>query len=315
MRPLSSFSPVIRPGKPGLILFPLLAALLTASACGGRIYLVTSLSLPHAIVVDGDAGEWSGALSYVANDHFLVGFVNDSDDLFVCLNKEDDEGTKPGRMSGWTVWFDPAGGTQKAFGLRIGPAGGPAEKERGDRRAAPGGDGQPEKRPAGEPSGQAPPDKQARPAEGGIEVQWLGPQGDVLRRFSPEAASELGLEVGESRSGGSFVLEMKIPLKGSDGHPFAIGAGPDGLIGVGFFSYEPQGRGGRRGSGLEGEGGRGGMPGGMPGGMGGRGGGMHGGMRPNMNPDIAKAVKVWTRVRLLRSDAPGRSKVLALIPE
>jgi hypothetical protein len=312
---LSSLSPVIRPGKPGLILFPLLAALFAATACAGKIYVVTSLSLPQAIAVDGDAEEWSGALSYVAQAGLFVGFVNDRDNLYICLNKEEEEEAGPARAGGWTVWFDPAGGTQKAFGLRIGPAEGPFERNPGDRRTEPGRDVAPENGRAGEPPGQAPQGEQAPPTERSIEVQWIGASGDVLRRFSPEAAAELGLEVAEGRAGGAFVLELKIPLRESEGHPFAIGAGPDGLVGVGLFSYKPERRGERGGRGGGMGGGRGGLPGGMPGGgmsgglEGGRG-GWRGAMRPNMNPDIAKTVKVWTRVRLLRSDAPGRSKVL-----
>jgi hypothetical protein len=291
MRRVLSFSPVIRPGKPGLILIPVLLGLLASAACGGKIYLVRSLDLPRAIVIDGDAGDWSGALSYVDKDHLFVGFINDRDDLYICLNKESDrDAAGPARPGGWTIWFDPAGGAHEAFGLRIGPVGGPAGRE------------------PGEPDGQPP------PSEGGVELQWLGPGGNVLRQLSPEEAAKLGLEVSEERSGGADILEMKIPLRQSEGHPFAVGAEPGGLVGVGFFSYKPEGRGPRR---VHPGGMEGGLPGGRTGGgmvgeTGGRGGGWRGGMLPNMNPDLSKAVKLWARVRLLASDAPARSKVLDL---
>ena len=296
MRPLASFSPVIRPGKPGLLFIPLLMAQLLATACGGRVYLATSLILPHAIVVDGDAEEWSGALSYVAKDHLFVGFVNDRDNLFICLSKEDEGGSGPARMGGWTVWFDPAGGTRKVFGLRIGPTGGPAEGEARDER------------------GEHAQEGRTPSLEGTGEIQWIGPRGDVLRQLSRGAAAELGLEVAESRSGGSDVLEIKMPLKVTEEHPLGIGAGPDDAVGVGFFSYRPEDRNRRGGRPGGGEGG--GMTGGLGGDrMGGPGGGWRGGLPPNMNPDISKDVKVWPRVRLFRSDKPGRSMVLDLILE
>ena len=105
-------------------------------------------------------------------------------------------------------------------------------------------------------------------------------------------------------SNGAFVLELAIPLRASEGLPVAVGAGPGDLVGVGFFSS----RAGR--TAMQGGPPGGGMPGGIGGGVGGsQPGGMGGGMgmggprRPNMEPDLAKSVRIWTRVRLNRE--PG----------
>jgi len=256
----------------------LLPLLIAAWACAGRIYLVPSFAPRHAIVVDGDAEDWNGALSYVAKDRLFVGFINDRDDLFIVLTREGDGRPGSARPEGWTVWFDPSGGTRKSFGLRMAP-GGPPSPERGE----------------GEGPG------------GATELEWLGPGGNVLRRFSTEAAAEMGLEVGEGQAGGAHVLEIRIPLRASEGRPFAVGAtGGNGIVGVGFFSSRADLTGRPRGP--EGIGGRpGGVPGGVGGGaaMGGPEGGMRGALRPNMNPDLSKPVKVWTRVRLLGTNDPA----------
>ena len=246
--------------------------LITAWGCAGRVYLVTSLAPRHAIAIDGDAEDWNGALSYVAKDRLFVGFMNDRDNLFIGLTREGEGRPGPARPEPWTIWFDPAGGTKRTFGLRIAP---------------------------GEPPG---PERDEGEAPGGAaELEWLGPGGNVVRRFSTEAAAEMGLEVREGRAGGASVLEIKIPLRASEGRPFAVGVkGSEAVVGVGIFSSRPDLLGRPRGP--EGMGGRpGGVPGGVGGGaaIGGPEGGMRGAMRPNLDPDLSKPVKVWARVRLL----------------
>jgi hypothetical protein len=188
----------------------------------------------------------------------------------------------------WTVWFDPSGATNKVMGLRL---------------------ARPEPPPQDDNQGS---------------VEILGPKGDVIKKMSPEEAAEQGLEIREGFSGGGFVLEVKIPLVTSDGHTVAVGAAPNGVVGVGFMSGRPNRKDWREGAPGGGTGGRGRAPGdigrpggggpggGIPGGRSGRRGGMPAGSRPSMNPDIPKDVKVWTRVKLLATDQPGPSKVLSL---
>ncbi|MGZ5468526.1 MAG: hypothetical protein ACXW2H_05220 [Candidatus Aminicenantales bacterium] len=295
---------VIKPVN-GSEFFPLVLAFLLATSCGGRVYLVSSLGPAHAIVVDGNMDDWSGALSYVAKDHLFVGFVNDHNDLFICLTKETSEGRGPGRMGGWTVWIDPAGGSRKTMGIRIAPPGGPQE----ERPSEEGPERRPVEKPAeGEPGGQP------LTIDRGADLEILGPSGNVLRKLSPEAAAKEGLEVGTGFSGGSFVLEVKIPLKASEGHPIAVGAGPSGQVGIGFLSSRAD-RKDRRAGQPGGEMGGGRVPGAR--GVGAMGGpsGMRGALPPNMDPDISKDIKVWTRVRLNQSEQPGRSTILGLITE
>ncbi len=287
--------------------FPLVLAFLLATGCGGKVYLVSSLGPTQAIVVDGNMDDWSGALSYVAKDHLFVGFVNDRDDLFICMTKEISEGRGPGRMGGWTVWIDPAGGSRKTMGIRLAPPGGPPE----ERLSEEGPERRPVEKPAeGEQGGQL------LTIDRGADLEILGPSGNVLRKLSTEAAAREGLEVRTGFSGGSFVLEARIPLEASEGHPIAVGAGPGGQVGIGFLSSRPDRRDRRAGQPGGGMGRGGGVPGVRGGGtMGGPSGGMRGAMPPNMDPDISKDIKVWTRVRLNQSDRPGRSTVLGLITE
>jgi len=308
--PTPPYSIYFRPGKPGLKYFFLALAALLAAQCGGRVYVVKSLASPAAVTVDGDANDWVGALSYVSSDHLFVGFINNQDDLYICLTKEENRERPGASMGALTVWFDPAGGSQKKMGIRL--AGGPPTDSRMERG--------PERKPEEKP--EEPPDRGGgeRPPGPAADLEILGPKGDVLGRKSLEAAAEEGIEVKTGYSGGSFVLEIRIPLKRSNEHPFAVGAGPEGIVGVGFASSRSadrkrQGRPPGGGGQPPGGGGPGGMGGGIGGGaMGGvRGGGMGGGMRPNMDPDIPKTFKVWTRVKLSSSAEPRRSSLLDIV--
>jgi hypothetical protein len=294
--------------KPGLTFFLLLilAGVLAAGASGGQVYLISSLGPPHAIVVDGTTEDWTGALSYVKKDQLFVGFVNDREDLFICLTKETGERSPGAAMAGLTVWLDPRGGSKKTLGIRLAGTEGPPEgwPERRPSR-------KPEKQAKDEPAGQEIGEKPPAEIEGEIEI--LGPNGDVLIRLSPQEAAEEGLEVKSGISGGSFVLEVRIPLNASDRHPYAVGAGSDGIVGVGFIASRTGqgGRPGERRGGVGMPGGTGGI-GGTMGGRSGMGGGMRGAMPANMNPDLGKTFKVWMRVRLHQTDQPARSTLLGV---
>jgi hypothetical protein len=146
----------------------MLAGMLAAGASGGQVYLISSLGPPHVIVVDGSADDWTGALSYVAKDQLFVGFVNDREDLFICLTKETGEKLPGAAMAGLTVWLDPRGGSKKTLGVRLAKA-------------------------EGIPEGGA---------QVGEDIEILGPNGDVLRRLSPQEAAEEGIEVKSGSSGG-----------------------------------------------------------------------------------------------------------------
>ena len=132
----------LRPGLPGLNFFGALflaAAVLAAAGCSrGRIYLVNSLGAPHAITVDGETGDWYGALSYISKAQVFVGFVNDRDALYICLTREAAGEGPSVPMGGLTVWIDPSGGDAKKLGLRIATAGGPLDGRPMDGSRRPG---------------------------------------------------------------------------------------------------------------------------------------------------------------------------------
>jgi len=111
-----------------------------------------------------------------------------------------------------------------------------------------------------------------------LSLEILEPGEDEHQQFSAIEVPGIGVRVG--RSQGSVVYELRVPLRESSDHPYALGAGPESTIKLALETGKFEG-GGREGGMREGGrgGGRGGFGGRGPGG-GGRGGAMPGSERP-----------------------------------
>ncbi len=249
------------------------------------------------IVIDGTADEWEGAQTYIKKTKIDVGLVNDEQFIYVNLVTRDRGIRSQIMMQGLTLWFDPEGGAAQSFGVRF-PLGLRALSEDGTMPFG-GGPGQ------GRGRGNRDPEQMRERFEATLEeLEILGPGIDDVERLAVDEID--GFEVAMDMIGERVVYELKIPMHGSDEHPYAIGVESATRVGVGLVSPEmerPEGsrqggfRGGGRGGG--GGGGRGGGGFGGPGG-GGRGGGFGGpgggGGRGGFEPP--KPIEVWTTIEL-----------------
>jgi hypothetical protein len=275
-------------------LFRVLAWLLTSAAIG----TVAASERPHfaskgldgAITIDGRFDDWYGHPEPFGNDPIAVQFLNDGEFLYVRLTASDAAARMQIRRLGMTVWFDPAGGTKKKFGIRYpvveqGDGGSPFGPDRamGGRRGRGGDDPPPE-------------DEAASPVD---RVDILGPGKDDARSLTRGHLS--GVDVAIHVEQGTLQYELKVPLARSGDHPYAIDTAPGKTIGVGIETGKLQmrsfgtGRGGGFGGGGGGMGGGGGR--GRGGGMGG-GGGRGGGQRGSEPPRPAKPMKPWGTVTI-----------------
>jgi len=267
----------------------LLLVLGLAGCSSARIYSTDSLPRTKEIKVDGKTDDWLGSLSIIEDGNVSVGFLNDRENLYVCLLLEEDFLQGQVMRQGLTVWFDPKGGKEKSLGLRY-PLGRPlGEKGEG---------------PRGEPG---PPPSEGSPEEVMSALEIIrSPKGEPQKM---EISDIPGIEISVAPTRGLFVYELKIPLTQTESNLVALGAPPGQTVGIGF-EIPKLDRGqmsGRPAEGMPGGGGRppmGGVPGagggGRPGGM--RGGGPGGGMMEQM----PEGLKVWTLVRLSsgRDDQP-----------
>lgn len=230
--------------------------------CGGDLK-VDSCWRNIDVVIDGNNSEWAKCATYLEDENFAVGVMNDNDNLYISLSTADREVQRQVMMSGLTVWLDVTNDKQKSFGIRF-----PIGMDRPDLRR--------EMRKAAASSG--PPDRlemQKRFEERLVSMdqyQIIGPSEGNLRLMGASDSETIAVRVGIVN--GAFVYELKVPLRTDEDYLYGLDVGPGDTIAIGIDSpkFEPAGMRGPRG-GVDG-----GMGGGMGGGMdGGRNGG---GMRP-----------------------------------
>ena len=250
-----------------------------------------------AITIDGRYDDWYGSLQPFEQAPVAIQFLNDKDFLYMRLTASASVERREILRQGFTVWFDPAGGTKKHLGIRY------PVVERGtggdeDGRGGSGGFGG--GRHGGERGGDHAPSDPS-PAD---RIDVLGPGKDDARMLTRDHAP--GLDVAIREEQGTLQYELKVPLVHTGDHPYAIDAQPGKANGVGLeagkpaggFSVRPAGGGG-------GFGGFGGGMGGRGGGMGGRGGPGHGGGGGRGDDhEAAKPLKGWATVAI--ASAPAR---------
>lgn len=228
-----------------------------------------------AIAADGRFDDWSGSLQPLGSDPVAIQAVNDGEFLYLRLTASEGATRMQIMRQGMTVWFDPAGGTKKKFGIRY-----PVSEARD-----PGDGGMRRGRPA---------DDDAAPAD---RVDIVGPGKDDARSLTRDHLS--GVEVAVRTEEGVLHYELKVPLTRTSDHPYAIDAQPGSTIGLGLETAKMrqrsfgEGRGGGFGGG--GMGGRGGGMGGRGGGRGGHG-GEGGGERGGFQPP--KPLKTWATLSI-----------------
>jgi hypothetical protein len=260
-----------------------LTALLLAPgglACDDQIEL-TSRWRSGEVTIDGMRTEWEGSTTYLEDEKASVGVQNDGCCLYVTLSSADQRTQFQVLGRGFTIWFDPEGGKSKSLGIRFPLSAG--------------------ERPVGQP-GQ-------RPDLNRLVDRHRGPEAR-MELLTLDGAREVsvgemeGIEVALNAVSGVLVYEARIPIRGGDAIPFAIGADPGQVIGVKLETPPVDSEGVRKGMGSgfgrRGEAGVGGRGGGrMGGGMGRSGGAGVGSQRPAM----PEPVDIWIRVELAAADA------------
>lgn len=270
-------------GLPTCILLVILVCLVLAMCgCSSAIQL-SSAWRDREIVIDGSDSDWQGATAYVKGSNLALGIRNDNDYLYACIIMMDRQMQMQMMALGFTVWFDPEGGKDKAFGIHF-PLGMQGQQPTLAREGR------------GNPLGD-PEEAQKLMEQSQRELEIMGPAEKDRERVLLMQAQGIKAKLGNNRQG-FLVYELKVPLRRSADHPYAIGIGDNGTIGVGFETTEinlekmREQMGGMGGP----PGGGGGMP---PGGEGM--GGPPGGGRPGMGPpggEQPQALKLWIRSQL-----------------
>jgi hypothetical protein len=258
------------------VMFPVLLVAATLQGCGSSVELASNWS-NSAVVIDGKADEWSSSLMPIKDSPVMLGMRNDQDYLYLCLKSSDRQLRQQMMVAGMIVWFEPKGGDQIGIHYPLGMTGGIPSGIGPAEGGLPG-----DEPPFGGPPDAGPPEQGFGEGRNGImpelvkELEVLGPGKNDVKRMS--LLETPGIEVGLGQSGGILVYELKIPLKKSEKHPYALASSPGSTVDVNFETGKLT-----RPSGLSGgmPGGGGGPRGGGPGGMGPGGGGPGGGGPPS----------------------------------
>lgn len=232
------------------------------------------------ITMDGKDVDWSNIKVYAIDEPKVsLGLLNDESSLFL-LFETNDRSLLPRLMrGGLTVWFDPSGKKDKAFGVHF-PIGrqetGMAEMPRGGFQGERNAD----------TSGRAPEELSKRMEEAFQSLELIGPAKGQRCTLTVADAEAKGVKAGITFSAGELIYELQLPLRIDAQHPYALALPGSGIaakqkISLGFETGRFEGP-KERGLPEGGEGGAapgGGMGrwGGGSGGMGRRGGGMGGG--------------------------------------
>jgi len=248
---------------------------------------MTSGPLDGHIVVDGDQGDWTGALQPFGDAPFSMQAVNDGQYLYLRLSASAPELRRQITRFGLTVWFDAKGGSKKTFGVRY-----PVVEEPFDQYEGRGGyRGGQRERPQPPAEGADQPETETDAHD---RVDILGPGKNDARSLTRDHLE--GVAVAMKVSQGVLVYELQVPLATGDGRPYAIGTSAGKTIGIGFETPKVNrpSMGNRGGGGFGGGGfGRGGG-----GGRRGPGGGGRGGYGQGRSGEPPKPLKAWGTLAL-----------------
>ncbi len=277
--------------RPAAGAFLALLLVFTQTGCGD--YKLDSLWLTKSITIDGDSSDWRGSLYYLEDDKASIGFMNDGENLYMCLITQDPTLRRQALSMGLILWIDPAGGKDKSFGINY-PIGARERFSMGPGRD-----------PEGRDAEQIQEEVRRASLESLDELKFLDPEGLELDRMKLEQLE--GMEIAVETSQGMFVYELRIPLISDQRLPFVLAVQTGQTIGIGLEIPKVEReemRQSMRGQGMGGlpDGGTGGRSGGGKGGMGGRPGGGMGG-RPgggsgNFDQDLLKGKKIWSKIHL-----------------
>ena len=258
----------------------LLFAGILSSGCGSTMELPSSWA-DSAVAISGDASVWKAPLTSLKDTKVFLGIQNDQDYLYVCLTSPDQQFRHQLIGAGLSVWFESDAGKRSGVMFPIGMVreeGRPSPGQEGDRDSG---------------------DREHIFEQALQDLEVLGPGKDDRNLFSTVQVPGISVKIGSS--GNTTVYELKIPLKKSSEHPYAVDASPGSsvLVDIQTGKIESGAGRGEGGEGMRGAGGgrrpRGGG-GGMPGG--GMGEGREGGGGRSFRGNRPEPLDVSVRVHL-----------------
>jgi|WetSurMetagenome_2_1015567.scaffolds.fasta_scaffold33771_2 hypothetical protein len=295
----------------GLMLISMLGLL----GCSSAVPLISDWKKSE-IVVDGRQNEWQRSLYDLKKINVTVGVRNDVENLYLCFISYDQGVGRQIMSGGFTVWFDPSGGTDEQYGIKF-----PVGRPKGGRPQMSDKNSQDRNNPRGDfdsgdnippmpgndnsaPSSRGENDDKMMPIllNAQRELQFLGPEEKDVQQAITLELKTVRVQIGMTRQ--MFVYELQVPLHRTEDFPFALApTDKKNIIGIGFKTEDnsSSGPGGGQGGPPPG-GGQGGPP------SGGQGGPPPGGGRGGKDINSSEPIDVWTKVTLAQSPTAAATK-------
>jgi len=186
------------------------------------------------ITIDGNHNDWETSLYNLEKTNINIGVLNDTENLYICLISYDRNVRRQILDGGFTVWFDPAGGTDEKYGIKF-----PVGRPRKNRTMNVDYDNRPPQMPGRndtEVDDIMPPpmpdnmdslswrsdfgDKQNKMLSMFNEIQFLGPEEKDVQLATILELKTIKVHIGMTDR--AFVYELKVPLHRTDDFPFTI---------------------------------------------------------------------------------------------
>jgi hypothetical protein len=235
----------------------------------------TSQPLP----INGErSAAWDSVMIRIEGKPFMTGILNDGAYLYLTLVTNDRSLQRQIMFRGLTAWFDYKGGDDKRFGIHF-----PRPPQMGFLSGRP-----PEENARG-PEGDSG-WMQRMPPVDTTEAEIIGPGEGEHHRENLTHLTQVQVKVTVSTEG--LTYQLRVPLLDNGREPYAIGARPGTVIGIGLSAGARESQRAERSGGGDEERG-GGMGGGR---RGGRGGGQR-----SAGSQAAEPLNVWAKLHLAES--------------
>ena len=210
----------MRPHRLVPLLITFVVAMVDARVAPQRPDLISHWRAGH-VIVDGSANEWEGLTAAVADLKVSVGVANDSEVLDLCLITDDLQTRELILRRGLIVWFDPGGGTRKAFGIKYPVGTFAVDKPRPSSRTR-----------------AAARDTPPEPIEIVNRVEIFGPGKDERRSLLADKVPGIRMRISQTEAG--LIYELEVLLARAADRPYGIAARPGAIVGVGLETPDLQ---------------------------------------------------------------------------
>ncbi|HVN47986.1 MAG TPA: hypothetical protein VMU30_04105 [Bacteroidota bacterium] len=191
---------------------------LQCTGCGGAVELASAWKRTE-MTIDGNPNDWEGDLYRLKKANVTIGVRNDETNLYVWFSSNDKNVQRHILNGGFTVWFDPTGGTNETYGIQF-PVGYSKGGSGGSDTPMPIPDSYTTVRSPSEPASSPSARMSAMLNSSQNEIKFLGPNKDDVQLSTLIELKTVKVQVGVTRQ--SFVYELQVPLHKTSDFPFSI---------------------------------------------------------------------------------------------